>query len=164
MKSPSKNHQKWLEELRKQKICSFENPVKYLHICCGILIVGKRDFRIFVIFARCVTISALKHSFFWNFPKRAEFYLQNHQYSLGNNNICSFFDFRSRRPGPFPGILVKKGPRARKPLNSLLSVRPHLHENIGKSSPKMIKKRQCRAGFESATMTIGGAQKGPINV
>ena len=65
--------------------------------------------------------------------------------------------------GPFPGILVKNWPRARKPLNPLLSVRPHLHGNIGKSSPKMIKKRQRREGFESATMTIGGAQKGPIN-
>ena len=63
--------------------------------------------------------------------------------------------------GKFSGILIKNGPRARKPLNPLLSVRPHLQENIGKSSPKMIKKRQCRTGFESATMTIGGAQKGP---
>ena len=64
-------------------------------------------------------------------------------------------------PGQFSGIFVKNGPRARKPLNPLLPVRPHLHENIGKSSPKMIKKRQSGTGFESATMTIGGAQKGP---
>ena len=28
-----------------------------------------------------------------------------------------------------------------------------------KSSPKMTKKRQCRAGFERAAMTISGAQK-----
>ena len=65
---------------------------------------------------------------------------------------------------PISRYFGQNWPRARKPLNPLLPVRPHLHENIGKSSPKMIKKRQSGTGFESATMTIGGAQKGPINV
>ena len=84
---------KALEGSQKLTFCIFEKVVKYLHICCGILMIWKRDFRNFMIFIQNVTFYALKGSVSWNLRKSAEFDPQNHQYSLGNIDVLSFSDF-----------------------------------------------------------------------
>ena len=95
MKLPSESLKKRLERLQKLLFCCFGKVLKYLYICWCILIVGKCDFRIFVIFSQSVTFFAYFDNDSATFSKRAEFCSQNHQYSLGNIGVCSFFDFHS---------------------------------------------------------------------
>ena len=83
---------KALEGSQKLTFCIFEKVVKYLHICCGILMIWKRDFRNFMISTQNVTIYALKGSVSWSLRKSMEFDPQNHQYSLGNIDVLSFSD------------------------------------------------------------------------
>ena len=50
-----KYDQETVRGVAKLKFCDFKKVVKYLHICWCILSVGKRDFRIYVIFTQSVT-------------------------------------------------------------------------------------------------------------
>ena len=84
---------KALEGSQKLTFCIFEKVVKYLHICCGILMIWKRDFRNCMIFTQNVTIYALDGNVSWNLWKSAEFDPQNHQYSLGNIDGFELFRF-----------------------------------------------------------------------
>ena len=85
LESVCKIHQKWLEGSQKLESLCFEKVVKTLHKPNGILMIWKRDFLIFAFFAQSVTFYALKRNTFSILRKSAEFWPQNHQYSLGFN-------------------------------------------------------------------------------